>query len=92
MRVLTWGTFKQTNDAYRAFFRQPAGQLVLADLAQFCKANSASMVAGDPHMTSFNEGKRAVWNRIQAVLHLTDDEVYAMMGGSMVQPEEKARG
>lgn len=82
---LTWGMFKQQNQAYRQFLRQPAGQMILADLSLFCKANAASMVPGDTHMTAFNEGKRAVWNRIQAILHLTDDELYAIMGGKTLQ-------
>jgi hypothetical protein len=85
---LTWGTFSQTNGAYRQLLRQPAGQLILADLATFCKANAASMVPGDTHMTAFNEGKRAVWNRIQAVLHLTDDELFAIMKGVTLPPKE----
>ena len=86
--ALTWGLFKQTNDAYKSLLRQPAGQIILADLAVFCKANAASMVPDNQYMTAFNEGKRAVWNRIQARLHLTDDELFAIMGGATIQRQE----
>lgn len=89
---LTWGLFQQTNEAYRRMLRQPAGQLILADLAQFCKAYAASQAPGDPYMTAFNEGKRAVWNRIQARLHLTDDEVFAIMGGATVRTGDENAG
>lgn len=85
MATLTWGLFKQLNGAYRQMLRQPAGQLILADLAEFCHATGTSVVKGDEFMTHFNEGKRAVWNRIQHRLHLTDDELYAIMGGTTVQ-------
>lgn len=88
MTVLTWGLFRQTNDAYRMLKRQPAGQLILADLAQFCRATRPSMHAGDSHMTAFNEGKRAVWLRIQERLRLTDDELFAILGGATLPPNE----
>ena len=86
---LTWGLFSETNKAYRQLRYQPAGQLILADLAKFCKANVNTYVRGDQYETAFNEGKRAVWNRIQAVLHLTDDELFAIMGGATLPPKEE---
>lgn len=86
MATPTWGLFKQLNTAYRQMLRQPAGQLILADLAEFCHVTGTSVVKGDPYLTHFNEGKRAVWNRIQHRLHLTDDEIYAIMGGATLQP------
>ncbi len=55
--------------SYRAAF---AGRDdVLADLAVLCNAANVSFAAQDPTLTAFNEGKRAVWLHIQAMLALT---------------------
>ena len=59
--------------AYRGAF---AGRrLVLADLARLCNAAEVSFRPGDPHMTAFNEGKRAVWLHIAAMLALTERDL-----------------
>lgn len=74
--------------AYRAIFldsdAQPnqAARTVLADLRRFCRASSSSAVVSpvtksiDPMAMAMAEGRREVWNRIQAHLHL-DDAVIA---------------
>ena len=54
----------------RAFVRAP---LVLADLAHLCHATRSSIEA-DPHATSFNEGKRAVWLHIAEMLSLKPED------------------
>lgn len=89
---MTWGLFKQRWSAYRQFLRQPAGQIILADLAKFCNANATSFRQADPHTTAFNEGKRAVWIRIQQHLNLTDEELYAILGGVTLRPKEETDG
>ena len=61
---------------YNVVFRGVFANRVLADLRRFCKATSPSFVQGDPHATSLNEGRREVWNRILAHLHLTEAQVY----------------
>jgi len=54
------------------------GQTVLADLAKFCRANSSTAVVSpisrsvDPIATAMAEGRREVWLRIMAHLHLED--------------------
>lgn len=63
------------HQAYKQVFEGPFGDKVLADLRRFCKASTPSFVPGDPHATSLNEGRREVWNRIQAHLGLTDAQV-----------------
>lgn len=54
------------------------GQTVLADLAKFCRANSSTAVVSpisrsvDPIATAMAEGRREVWLRIMAHLHLDE--------------------
>jgi hypothetical protein len=54
------------------------GKLVIKDLAKFCNMNTSSMrtnpVTGnsDPYLTAFNEGKRAVFNRIIKHCYMDD--------------------
>jgi hypothetical protein len=87
-KILTWGAFTLVNRAYRLVFNQPAAQRVLADLAEFCHANRPTMVRDSERMTAFNEGKRAVWLRIQQRVRLTDDDLFAIMGGHDLPPKE----
>ena len=58
--------------AYRAALSpsSPRGRLVLADLARLCGAGRTSFVPGDALETAFNEGKRAVFLHVAAVLAL----------------------
>lgn len=55
-------------------------RLVLADLAQFCRAN-ASTFAPDPHVAARLDGRREVWLRIANHLNLPTDELYRLFGG-----------
>jgi hypothetical protein len=54
------------------------GQTVLADLAKFCRANASTAVVSpisrsvDPIASAMAEGRREVWLRIMAHLHLED--------------------
>jgi hypothetical protein len=60
---------KQRQEKYTlAFEISDAGREVLDDLAAFCCADKGSYVQGDTHATAFNEGKRAVFLRIQRYL------------------------
>lgn len=58
-----------------------AGHLVIKDLAKFCNAKTSSvqsnMVTGtvDPMLVAFNEGKRAVFNRIVKYCHMDDEAI-----------------
>lgn len=69
--------------AYRAALspRTPRGRLVLADLARLCGAERTSFVPGDALETAFNEGKRAVFLHIAAVLELQAAELGALAPG-----------
>jgi len=58
------------------------GQVVLADLAKFCKANSSTAVVSpvsrqvDPIASALAEGRREVWLRIMAHLYLEERVVF----------------
>lgn len=53
-------------------------EIVLADLAKFCKANQSTAVVSqksqqvDPVASALAEGRREVWLRIMAHLHLDE--------------------
>ena len=60
-----------------------AGKYLLKDLARFCNVNKSSMVTNltgstDPYATAFNEGKRAVYNRIIRSLNMNDEQIHKM--------------
>lgn len=56
---------KRVNTAYKKVFSSEHGQIVLEDLMLSAGIISgSSYVPGDPHQTSFNEGRREVVNRI----------------------------
>jgi hypothetical protein len=74
--------------AYRRMFlgengqKSADGQAVLADLAKFCKANQSTAVVSpisrtvDPIASALAEGRREVWLRIMAHLHIEDRVIF----------------
>lgn len=92
MRRLTRTRHEDRRVAYREVFLGSDGkptrsaEIVLADLRRFCNASDTSFVPGDPHATSFGEGKREVWCRIQGTLFLSDDQISALV--EQAYPEE----
>ena len=58
------------------------GQIVLSDLAKFCKATSSTAVVSpvsrqvDPIASALAEGRREVWLRIMAHLHIDEKVVF----------------
>lgn len=65
------GRAQQVGMAYRAVFDTPQGRDVLLDLAKYCNVSTTSFVAGDPHQTALNEGRRDTFNHIAEMLGLT---------------------
>lgn len=66
------------HDAYLTVFDNPVGRLVLEDLDRFCKrgAESIHMDAQgrmDPFTTIYRDGKKAVADRIHAMIDWSDD-------------------
>ena len=66
--------------AYRATFKGPLAEVVLKDLARFCRAHKSTFHA-DPRAHAVAEGRREVWLRLQEHLRLTDDQLWDLYSG-----------
>jgi hypothetical protein len=61
--------------AYRDLFKGPVSNIVLADLAHFCRAYKTTHAIGDPTGSAQLEGRRQVWLRIQEHIHASDAHI-----------------
>ncbi len=66
--------------AYRTTFEGPLGEVVLKDLARFCRAHESTFDA-DPRTQANLEGRREVWLRLQHHLKLTPDQLWELYSG-----------
>jgi hypothetical protein len=76
--------------AYRRVFMDaegrisPDAEIILADLKRFCRATSSTMVQSpvsrtiDPLAMAMAEGRREVWLRLTANLHLDEKQVFSL--------------
>lgn len=71
---------KRVIRAYRDLFRSPTGQLILEDLAKFCRANKTCFHQ-DARMHAVAEGRREVWLRIAKFINLNLDELFRLHAG-----------
>jgi hypothetical protein len=78
-RVMSFLTMR--GGAYRQALGSPAGKIILADLAVFCRANESCAVPGDRDRTMMLEGRREVWLRISHHMNLSPEQLYALFGG-----------
>ena len=74
--------------AYRRTFMDASGnisrdgEIVLADLRKFCRANSTTVIVSpisksiDPLAMAMAEGRREVWLRLIAHLHIDEKQVF----------------
>lgn len=74
--------------AYRRTFFDASGnisrdaEIVLADLRKFCRANSTTVIVSpisksiDPLGMAMAEGRREVWLRLMAHLHIDEKQVF----------------
>ncbi len=60
--------------AYRELLATSEGQLVLRDLAAYCRVGASSFTAGDPHQTAFNEGARDVFLHVAEMAGIRPDD------------------
>lgn len=60
--------------AYDIAFKNPSGEIVLQDLARFCRANESCFNA-DARLHALAEGRREVWLRIQRHLNMTPEQL-----------------
>ncbi len=74
--LASWILPKDT--VFETVFRGMLVNIVLADLRRFCKATRPTFVVGDSHASALLEGRREVWNRINAYLHLEERQIYGL--------------
>jgi hypothetical protein len=72
--------------AYRATFNGPLADVVLKDLARFCRAHESTFET-DERAHALAEGRREVWLRIANHLHLTPDELWSLYSGRPANEE-----
>jgi hypothetical protein len=82
----TFETLRERKQSYQLSLRSVAGQAVLHDLAQFCRA-SESTFDPDPRVHALKEGRREVWLRIQEHLDLTPEELFAVKTRRTFNPQ-----
>lgn len=63
-------------------------QVVLSDLASFCRADRTTVVPGDPVATAVLEGRREAWLRVNQHLHLSEETLWQLYDG---RPEPTER-
>lgn len=86
MNVVEWA--KQRTEAYLSRRKQayevtlsgPTAEIVLRDLAKFCRAGQTVFHA-DPRIHAVLTGRQEVWLRIQQHLNLPADRLYDLYGG-----------
>lgn len=75
---------RRRKSSYQLAFGSPAGELVLEDLAKFCRANQTCFDP-DPRIHAVLEGRREVFLRIQQHLNLTSEQLFQLYSGSQLK-------
>jgi hypothetical protein len=79
------GEAETMSEAYdRVFLGSTAGQMVLRDLARFCRAME-TIYDPDPRKTDILIGRNEIWKRIQDHLNLTPAELYDIYGDRRIR-------
>jgi hypothetical protein len=66
--------------AYQTTFKGPLADVVLRDLARFCRAHETTFQQND-RAHALAEGRREVWLRIEHHLKLTPDQLWELYSG-----------
>jgi hypothetical protein len=66
--------------AYQMTFKGPLAEVVMKDLARFCRAHESTFHE-DARAHALAEGRREVWLRIEQHLHLPPNELWALYSG-----------
>lgn len=72
--------------AYRMTFKGPLAEVVLKDLARFCRAHESTFMA-DERAHALAEGRREVWLRIANHLNLSPDQLWTLYSGRPPQED-----
>lgn len=72
---------KSRQRAYRKVYKGNGidGDIVLEDLAKFCRANQTTFHT-NPRLSLILQGRHEVWVRIQQHLQLSDEQLWALYG------------
>lgn len=70
---------ERRRQAYVSVFDTPNGEVVIADLARFCRA-SESTFDPDPRIAANLDGRREVFLRVQEHIQLSQEQLYRMKG------------
>lgn len=70
--------------AYRQLFKGPHADVVLKDLARFCRAHESTFHT-DARAHAVAEGRREVWLRLQNHLNLSDAQLWELYSGRPAQ-------
>ena len=65
---------------YKQTFRGPVGEVVLRDLARFCRANKSAFHENQ-RATDIALGRQEVWLRLQQHLQLSPTELWRLTSG-----------
>jgi hypothetical protein len=76
--------------AYARTFETPHAQVVLEDLAGFCRANETTFHE-DARAAALLEGRREVWLRIQQHLNMSPEELFRLSTGEPEAPRVEPR-
>ena len=83
LRFPRWLVTKQAFErVFRGGARKEDCELVLARLAEFCRATKTTHVEGDALGSAQLEGRRQVWLLVREHLDLTPEEVSQMLAAS----------
>jgi len=72
--------FGERRYAYRQTFAGPLAEVVLKDLAKFCRANVSTFHENE-RAHALAEGRREVWLRISQHLQLTEEQLWELTFG-----------
>lgn len=72
--------------AYQQTFKGPLADVVLKDLARFCRAHESTFDPND-RAHALAEGRREVWLRIQNHLKLTSAQLWELYSGRPASEE-----
>lgn len=75
------GFLKQRQTAYQRTFAGVSGEIVLRDLAKFCRAHDTTFHL-DERASAVLQGRNEVWLRIQQHLKLTDEQLWHLYGNN----------
>ena len=88
-----WYSLRDRETAFKLTFRNPSGEITLADLLDFCGVFDEAPWHGDQFSQGRVAGRRDVGLRILEHLHLTHEEMYAVIQGrSILKKPDFERG